>query len=1225
MTKQTLKLILVLLFPLLANAQSKLVFNEYFDYSTGYCPGDKQYDNWVNLITSLDTTSDKYTKITMRGTYDMVGKSCTDKWAVRQIADALYNGYDYSVSCDGYVWSVGTGCSDYNCGNYSDYIELTLNQYTCNCGTSYTIRPGMTSPNWGGMNTETCQWWYQNANQRMIVEVERIYGNDNLSTKAFVSPNECNYSQPIYATIANMGFNTVNNFYVGYSINGNVQTPVNVTNALASDNSVNVALNSNFTFTANTTYTFKIWTYDPNGNPDSETSNDTITVVYTHTGAPSIPTASDVKNCGVGPVYISANSPDSIVWFDSPSGGSMLAMGKGFTTPYLYRTDTFYAEAKRFKNTSLIHGTGFNNYTMVSYDPNEYNGAMINLKANELIKVSGIKVQSLFGNTTPHYKVYVREGGFIGYENDSTTWTRIFDAELTNGSSFNTIPLSLILEPGVNYGLYVTTDPANGEDMWVTYGTNTHTNSDLTITGGNSVYGKFGRIGVYTPWTLDCEITYEKTCESPSRQPIVVTVNPKPFGSDLNAGTGFNGQYHLGLMNNPDIVEVGHQLVYELTPPTGYSNSGHGSTWAVNSVYLETEYGDPVNTSLYSFTNPGSGNGILTFKPDAGYLDSNIRVKIIMSDLGPYYCDTLLSRIIHVGPTPKPNFSVPSTICAGDDIYFTNLTTVHSGGLHYKWYFTPTDSSDFVEPIMNFLSPGTYNVKMVATTDPYKIEADTTITINVGSIPNAIFKVVNACEGGAVSFNNLTQGTGVGYTWNFGDNTPTSSVKNPTHSYLTPNKYLVTLKADLNGCASVYTRNAYLFPTPNAQFAGPAQAVCVGSPADFTNGSSISSGLVGSYWTFGDGELSTLDNPSHVYKTAGTFDVKLKMVSEFDCKDSSTAQVVIKPAPTVDFNIGKLCKNDPTDFTNTSTEFSGITSIYTWNFSDGYTSNNKNVTRNWQFHGPKTATLKSVLSNGCQGEITKEFTVLIQPNANFEVSDVCADKEAVFVNKSTIDDGELSFSWYFGDTSSSSHEFHPKHIYNINSSTTFTTMLVVSVDGGCNDTVYKPITVTTIPSCQFTYAPYNQIGFNHYKFTPANATYDSYTWMFGEGGLSNDVSPIYQYQFLGNFDVTLKAVDHECECTLVKRVLIAQTGLDQLADNGLKVYPNPTDNVLHIDLTNAQTASIKIYDNLGQVVYMSEVNETSNTINTTEFASGLYTVEVVINGVKQVVKLSIAH
>src|SRR5690606_14082898 len=108
-----------------------------------------------------------------------------------------------------------------------------------------------------------------------------------------------------------------------------------------------------------------------------------------------------------------------------------------------------------------------------------------------------------------------------------------------------------------------------------------------------------------------------------------------------------------------------------------------------------------------------------------------------------------------------------------------------------------------------------------------------------------------------------TPGTGIVYTWDFGDNTPTSSAVNPTHNYPSPDKYTVSLKANKNGCVAIVKRNAYLFPTPNAAFTGPVQSVCVLDEISFTNNSTISSGNIGAYWSFGDGDVSTLKEPKH--------------------------------------------------------------------------------------------------------------------------------------------------------------------------------------------------------------------------------------------------------------------------------------------------------------------------------------------------------------------------
>lgn len=1216
-----LTILLLVLLPFTSFSQSKLTYEAYFDYSTGYCPGDTQYDHWVNLITSLDTNSDKYLKMTMRGTYDMTGKTCSDKFAVRQIADALYQGYDASIPCDGAIWKVGTGCSDANCGNKSDYIELTLNQYTCNCGISYTIRPGITSPNWGGINTETCQWGAQNANQYMMLDVYRIFGNDNLTVNSFKMPDACEYKQDLYVNIGNYGANTVNDFYIGYSIDGVLQTPIYIGKPINSDETIQYMLESGFNFSALTKYDFKVWTYDPNSNPDSEPGNDTLNFTYIHAGTPPVPVADDYVNCGVGKVDIEAKSSDVIAWYDKPSGGSMLGMGPQFTTPFLRSTTNFYAEALRFKSPGSTLNTGFHNYTVLSYDPSQYNGAMIKIRANDMLRLTGIKVQSAFNNSNPYYRVYVREGGFSGYEQDSSTWTRIFDAELSNGGTYNTIPVELIMKPGVDYGLYVTTDPKNGEDMWIDYGVNSYNNGDISIQGGNYMYGLFGQIG--TPWTLDCELTYEKTCVSNSREAVKVVINPKPFGSELIASNGFNGRYDLGSGNRPDVAEVGKNIQYELTVPTGYDNSDYDNTWTVNSVEIESEYGVPLNGSDFSFVDPTPGNnGRVVLNTKSYMLDSTLRIKIKISDKGPFFCDTVLVRSIHIAPTPKANFSVPNINCQFEDIVFTNLSTVHSGNLEYRWEFGPNDTTDFAQPVKSFSTPGVYSIKMTAITNPYRITKDTIINVTIGTVPQPSFKVQNACYGKAIVFTNQTPGTGLVHTWNFGDNGAQSNVASPIRNYASAGMYTVTLTTNLNGCKAVFKRNAHVFPTPVAGFDILTPNVCSNVDAEFKNTSNVLSGVLGAFWEFGDGEVNTASDPLHKYSSQGNYNVKLKSVSEFGCADSMVKNITVKPAPTVDFRSDRLCRYEETEFTNLSTEFSGIGSVYTWSFNDGITIIGKNYKRKWNNYGPAFVTLKSVLTNGCQSEITKEIEILKQGTADFIVSDICNGENAVFANRSSSDDGVMNYKWFFGDTSNVSYAVNPIKRYDVSTSTTFSVALVVGVPGGCEDTLVKQVTVTGTPTCEFSVAPNNNIGFNTYKFTPANNGYDTYEWMFGDGGTSMDAEPNYKYQALGTYDVTLNATDGECECTSTKKVSITQTGLDALNENNLKVYPNPADKLINLELDG--NASVQIFNHLGQLVMTSEISE-KGQMYIGDLSSGLYTVVIETGGVKSVVKVSVVH
>ena len=57
--------------------------------------------------------------------------------------------------------------------------------------------------------------------------------------------------------------------------------------------------------------------------------------------------------------------------------------------------------------------------------------------------------------------------------------------------------------------------------------------------------------------------------------------------------------------------------------------------------------------------------------------------------------------------------------------------------------------------------------------------------------------------------------------------------------------------------------------------------------------------------------------------------------------------------------------------------------------------------------------------------------------------------------------------------------------------------------------------------------------------------------------------------------------------------------------------PNPFSN--YISLENAENAMVEIYDSLGKKVF-SDSNSTSNSIDTSQFSSGLYFVKIQKDG-----------
>src|SRR5262249_24685295 len=115
-----------------------------------------------------------------------------------------------------------------------------------------------------------------------------------------------------------------------------------------------------------------------------------------------------------------------------------------------------------------------------------------------------------------------------------------------------------------------------------------------------------------------------------------------------------------------------------------------------------------------------------------------------------------------------------------------------------------------------------------------------------------------------IIFTNLSVGTVTNFSWNFGDST-TSTNTNPTHTYSSTGTYTVSLTAIGPGGADVLTRTSYIVVTSSslvANFtAGPTSGAAPLS-VSFTN---LSTGATNYAWTFGDGNTSTLTNPTNTY------------------------------------------------------------------------------------------------------------------------------------------------------------------------------------------------------------------------------------------------------------------------------------------------------------------------------------------------------------------------
>jgi hypothetical protein len=118
------------------------LFSNYFPVGNASAA---QCTAWNNFRAALTGT---YSKITLRGSANPGGTTCTGANADTLCQALRTGGTVTGLSCDGNSWNVGA------CGG----TAVSVNSAVCACPASgaQIVRPCIANPNWGGMGTATC-------------------------------------------------------------------------------------------------------------------------------------------------------------------------------------------------------------------------------------------------------------------------------------------------------------------------------------------------------------------------------------------------------------------------------------------------------------------------------------------------------------------------------------------------------------------------------------------------------------------------------------------------------------------------------------------------------------------------------------------------------------------------------------------------------------------------------------------------------------------------------------------------------------------------------------------------------------------------------------------------------------------------------------------------------------------------------------------------------------
>ena len=519
-------------------------------------------------------------------------------------------------------------------------------------------------------------------------------------------------------------------------------------------------------------------------------------------------------------------------------------------------------------------------------------------------------------------------------------------------------------------------------------------------------------------------------------------------------------------------------------------------------------------------------------------------------------CSGSTTGMVQVTPNPTADYTYTITGCNTFEFTDTSTPPANYNITAWLWDFGDGFTANVPNPVHVFPAGGFYDVTLTVTgsNSNFSCTDEITYTIQAPNGPTAFFTwFPNPAQTGEdVNFFGTSGSTITSWEWDFDDGFM-ATVQNPTHPYINPGNYQVTLTVtDENGCIVVVTNEVTIGGLPDVEFTW--SAACEGTPVQFTVDAAITdtAAVQGYYWQFGDGLTSTQQNPLHAYTTAGLYTATLTITDTIGYSNSVSHEIDVKPNPVSVFGIDSPnCQGAATQLTDYSTSTSGFITTWEWDFGDGNTQtvnfpDDPDVSHTYANTGTYDITLTVTSSDGCQGTSQEQVTITPAPIALFTNSSTCSSGPVSFQDESTANGSGtiISWQWNFGDpasgTNNTSTNQHPTHVFTAPGS--YDVTLIIESSSGCSDTTTQSITVNDPPEVEFTYSPAcmgEDIQFTVDGTITDIANVSTWSWSFGDGQTSNLQDPTHNYTSPGDYDVTLSIETNDgCTASITHTVTV---------------------------------------------------------------------------------------
>ncbi|MFC2130438.1 PKD domain-containing protein [Bacteroidota bacterium] len=396
---------------------------------------------------------------------------------------------------------------------------------------------------------------------------------------------------------------------------------------------------------------------------------------------------------------------------------------------------------------------------------------------------------------------------------------------------------------------------------------------------------------------------------------------------------------------------------------------------ATMTVNFNDRTSSPPDTWDWDF---GDGNSSTFQNPSHSYENpGQYTVELTVTNYQGSDSETKTDYITVYEPINAEFNGAPKSGPAPLEVHFTDNSAGHPNSRN--WNFGDGQTSTEQNPVHTYQNSGTYTVTL-SVSDGIHTDMESIYSyIKVTDALNADFSA-SPTEGElplTVSFTDQSHGGANYWSWDFGDG-KSSTQQNPVHTYILPGSYDVELTISDGTDTDSKLETDYIIvtgtPVLNADFSAAPLTGTEPLTVSFTD---LTEGGVAEWnWDFGDGQTSTEQNPSSIYKTEGTYSVTL-IISNGLTQDTAIKEDLITVFPRqsdeldAEFEADITSGNKPlvVRFTDLST---GDPVSHSWNFGDGNTTTTQNPINNYSESGTFTVSLTVTNEDDSTDTETKE-------------------------------------------------------------------------------------------------------------------------------------------------------------------------------------------------------------------------------------------------------------